>query len=454
MGVAQCSSWRFLTAGLLTAATLAGCANYAPAPLSEPANSVLAAPDLRARSVGPARPSNIDLAAPLTPRTLGLIAVVASPELKAARAQARVADAQLFNAGLLPDPSFNFAFDKLLSGPDTANGLSAQIVYDLMAFRDRGVVRAAARAARAQARDDVAWREWQTAGQARLLATRIAALEASAALQARVHDETSAALGRALAAAARGDARADDITARRLAEVDAADRTAQGERDLAAARHDLNRLLGLAPESRLKIVPDRVLDLSLDANALFLRARVGRLDLKALEAGYLSQEAVVRKAVWDAFPTLQLTVARARDTAANQTIGPAVSFTPPLWTRNAGGVALARATREQLRAEYAARLFATRAEIAGLVSGLSADRRRRDDLAAQVGPWSRMAAKAAAAAEAGDISHAAAEAVRQGAADRQLALMALDQSVAEQSVGLEIAVGGSLDDLADTGRAP
>ena len=51
------------------------------------------------------------------------------------------------------------------------------------------------------------------------------------------------------------------------------------------------------------------------------------------------------------FPNLSLTLAHARDTSDNKTLGPAIGFTLPLWNRNRGGIAVAKATREQLRAE-------------------------------------------------------------------------------------------------------
>ena len=105
--------------------------------------------------------------------------------------------------------------------------------------------------------------------------------------------------------------------------------------------------------------------------------------------GYDSQKAAVRKAMMDAFPSLQLTVGRARDTANNQTIDPAVNFTLPLFNRNRGGIAVAKATRAQLRAEYAARLFAARADIAELVGTLTPRRASARRSSAQAGPIDR-----------------------------------------------------------------
>jgi cobalt-zinc-cadmium efflux system outer membrane protein len=442
---------RAVLALALLAASLAGCAVYRSAPLDAETAPMLAQPDLNAAADAAARlqhprlaPMRIDLSQPLTPDALGLIAVVENPDLKAARAKAGVAKAQVFAAGLLPDPVLTLGGDHILSGPDHTDPRLASIALDLNALRERGVTLAVARGARDQARLDMAWQEWQTAGQARLLAARIGGLEAIAAINAESHARADNLLTKVLTAAARGDIKADEVEARRLAAADAADKARQAQRDLGAARLDLNRLLGLQPDTALRIAAVPPAAVGEGAEALFQRAESQRLDLQALRAGYASQEAGVRKAVMDQFPNLQLTITRQRDTTSNQLIGPSVNFSLPLWNRNQGGIAVARATREQLRAEYAARVFATRADIAALVDGLDIERRQRAEIAAQVGPLSAIVAATDAAARHGDIAQAAADAARQSLADKQLALTALDQAMAEQTTALELAVGAPL----------
>ena len=426
------------------------CATYTPRPLAPLQTATAAQPDLAALAAAAARldhprlrPITIDFSQPLTPEALGVIAVVSSPELKAARAKAGVADAQVFAAGLLPDPQVSLGFDKLLSGPDSYDGWSAQIGADLLAWRERRVALAGARAAREQVRLDVAWQEWQSAGQAQLLAARIAGLARVSSLAAQSSQAADAALARALAASARGDIRADEVEARRLAAADAAQKLRQAERDLAAARLDLNRLLGLPPATQLSIAAALPAPPPMDPQALFRTAQAERLDLLALQAGYASQEAAVRKAVMDQFPALQLNLTRAQDTADNQTIGPSVSFTLPVWNRNRGGIALAEATREQLRAEYSARVFAARAEIAQLVANIELARRQRDELAAQTTGLERFAAASEAAARRGDIARAAAETARQSVIDKQSAIAGLDQVITEQAAALQTTVGVS-----------
>lgn len=442
MGVALAAGW-----------VLTGCAVYRPAPLAADTQAVLGTPDPGGLVAAAAtfrhprlRPVAIDLAKPLTPDALGIIAVLSNPDLKAARAKAGVAEAQVFAAGLLPDPSVTLGFDHLLSGPDTLDPMIGQLALDLNALRARKVTLQGQGAARDQVRLDLAWQEWQTAGQARLLASRIGGLGQVLMISVQSRTAADLILRRILDAAARGDVKADEVEIRRIAAADAADKARQAERDLAAARLDLNKLLGLPPQAQLQILAPPPTFGDLDDAALFARARAERLDLSALERGYASQEAGVRKAILDQFPNLQLTISRARDATNNQTIGPSVNFTLPLWNRNRGGIRVAEATRAQLQTEYAARLFTTRADIAALVAGIKVGRRQRGEIAAQVGPLEQIVQASESAATHGDIAQATAQAARQSLNDKRLTLAALDQSLAEQGASLEIAVGAPLEE--------
>lgn len=435
------------------AALTVACATPPAVPLDPDVDAILRGPDQAALIRDAAsfkhpvlQPVVIDPSRPLTPEALGIIAVIANPDLKAARAKAKVSGAQVFDAGLLPDPTLTLGFDKLLSGPDALNGISALIAQDLVALRDRAAVRARSLAAARQVRLDLAWQEWQTAGQARLLAARIGALERIAALNDSSRVTSTTMLGRVLAAAARGDVKADEVETRRIAAVDAADKATVSHRDLDTARHALNALLGLAPEAPLGLAATPVDSADLDAEVLFRRARAQRLDLRALEAGYDSQNAAVRKAVLDRFNSLQLTLGRSNDTTGNHLLNSQLAFSLPVWNAGRGGVAIALATRDQLRAEYAARIFTARADIAELVSQLKLEARERDVAREQLAALRPLAAATDRAAARGDVALAAAITARQSVSDKELLLATLEQAMSEQHAALLIAVGGPLKD--------
>jgi len=59
-------------------------------------------------------PIKLTFAKPFTVQELAVIAVLVNPDLKALRAKEQVAKAQVFDAGLLPDPQLGLLFDKTL----------------------------------------------------------------------------------------------------------------------------------------------------------------------------------------------------------------------------------------------------------------------------------------------------------------------------------------------------
>ncbi|MGH8456429.1 MAG: TolC family protein [Stenotrophobium sp.] len=438
------------------ALALAGCVSYAPLPLSGgDVDAALRSPDRDALQRAAAQlqhprlaPITLDFGKPLTPDELAVIAVIASPDLKALRTQEGVAQAQVFAAGLLPDPQLSLGLDHPIT-PGYTNAYTAGLGLDLGALFVRGKTVDAAKAAAQRVRLDIAWQEWLTAGQARLLAVRIAGLQQSVQLTQDSRQIADTALVRALTAANGGDLKADEVELRRIAAADADDRALAAARDLAAARQDLNRLLGLKPTDTLNLAAVApVADAPLDAAALFDQARQDRLDLQAFAAGYQSQEIAVRRAVLGQYPRLTLTLNRARDTSGVNAFGPAISLDLPLWNRNRGAIRVAEADRARLLAEYEARLHNTRADIYALVDGIARAQAQQAQLAAQLPALRRIAANFAEAARRGDVTAPAAEAARASLLDKQLMLAQLEQSIAGQQVALSLSVGAPLKETA------
>jgi len=426
---------------------LAGCATYRPLPLDE-APPVLSPPVLAVLAQDATTidrpflaPERIDFAEPLDANAVAVLAVLGNPDLQAARVRAGVADAQIFAAGLLPDPSFSFGLDPLLSGPDTMMGIASSLGLDLNALRTRGVTRQKARADARKVRLDLAWSEWQTSGQARLQAARIVALENQVALDTASRDSTASLLDRTLRAAGRGDIAGDQVQGARVAAFDAAERLRTDEKDLGAARLELAKLIGFPPDRPIRLAAPPLPPPPPDPAALFAIAQQRRTDLQALRAGYASQEAAVHKAVLDQFPALGLTINATRDTAGNLTVGPAVSFTLPVWNRNRGGIAVERATRAALKAEYEARLFQTRAEIAAAAQGVAIARRQRGAVLATLPAARRFAAASRRAEGRGDISLATAATAEQALRDKELQLAQAERDIAEQTIALELLTG-------------
>lgn len=439
---------------LALALLLAGCASYAPQPLAR--DPALLAPPvasvLQARADAIRRPwlapVRIDLQAPLDDAAVASLAVVNGPDLVALRARAGIAEAQAFAAGLLPDPTFSLGADKVLRGPDTLLNLSAALGFDLNALRTRALTRAQANAQARSVRLDLAWAEWQAAGQARLQAARIRAYERQLPPLRESAEAASRLAEASLRAAARGDMAADAAQAQRLAALDAQTRLRTLEQDLLGARQALNRLLGLPPDTTLLLAATAMAETPpATLDALFAQARAQRSDLAALRAGYDAQEAALHKAILQQFPSLNLSLTGNRDSAGNLLLGPALDFTLPLWNRNRGNIAVETATRTSLRAEYDARLFQTRADLAAAREALLLALRQRAAAQADAPALQRQAAAARAAAGRGDLSQAAAEAGAQAWRDRALLLAQLDQTIAEHRIALELLTGAPTEDL-------
>ena len=428
--------------------SVSACAHYSQSPLASPADT-LAPPDLALLSAEGERIERpfltaqpVDLSRPLTLNAVAVITVLENPDLKAQRAKAGVSVAQAFSARLLPDPTVQVGFDKLVSGPDMLNGFAGQIGFDLAALRTARITREASAATRTQVRLDVAWSEWQAASNAQLQAVRIIALQRQIGLARATLASAQSWLARVQRAAGRGDVPGSDSDARRLALIDASDKARTIERDLTAARFELAKLMGLPPETPLSIADPGRPPTPPPAMALINQAIARRLDLAALRAGYVVGEATIHQAILQQFPNLSLTLASARDTAGNLTIGPQLGASLPLFNRNRGAIAVASATRAQLKAEYEARLFQTRADIAAAVAGLAVAARQRADLIVQLPSLERYAAATARAARRGDLSLSTAESAAQSLRDRRSALAVLDQQAAEQTILLEQLSGG------------
>lgn len=427
--------------------SLAACATYAPDPLGAPGTILrgqtekILSRDAETIDRPYLTPAHIDLSQPLDANAVALIAVIANPDLKALRARAQIASAQVFEARLLPDPTFSLGADTVLSGPDHLANLIAALGLDLNALRTQPVRASSAEARRRQVRLDVAWAEWQTAGNARIQAVRCLYLRRQLILARASRDAANGMLDRMLRASGRGDLSPDQVQSTRLAVLDAEDRYRTIEHGLSTAEHELVRLLGLPPGSGPILADTALPSPAPSTDALFAIAESDRTDLQALRAGYEVQEAAVRKAVMDQFPNLTFTINGNRDSAGNTLVGPALDFTLPVWNANRGGIAVERATRAALKAEFDARLIQTRSEIAAAVDSERIDWQQREALLSDLPGITDFAKASRQAANRGDLAEATAEAAEQASRDKQLLLEQTEQSIAEQSIVLEMLTG-------------
>ncbi|HZZ30750.1 MAG TPA: TolC family protein, partial [Phenylobacterium sp.] len=180
----------FLPMVLAATVGLSGCATYHARPL--PAGPDLADSSQRLKvdaaslRVAPLKTIRIDASDGLTPLEVAVLAVLNNPDLEAKRKALGVNQAQVFSAGLLPDPQITASSDTPISGPDhyAAYGLSAGL--DLAGLMARTYNRRAARDTAKAADLNLLWAEWSVAQEARQLAETALADEARAAVLRQV----------------------------------------------------------------------------------------------------------------------------------------------------------------------------------------------------------------------------------------------------------------------------
>ena len=343
-------------------AGLGGCAGYHSRPLPTAAVDHASIAALRidpARlRLEPLKSIVVDPRDGLDPLEVAVLAVLNNPDLEAKRAAAGVTAAQVFTAGLLPDPQIANSFDHPISGPDHHNAFTLTPTIDLAALMARSFVRRGARDLGRQADLNLLWAEWGVAQQARQLAETVLAdedrarvLQVIATAAAQRAEQTDRAL-------ARQDVTLQTAAADLAVKLDAQTQLGTALHDAAKARRDLGALLNLAPAVTLPLVrgPSAApyTAAALDAYLASLPAR--RPDLLALQAGYSAQDATLRKAILAQFPITQIGAAIARDPANTVTIGVSSILALPIFNGGRGELRLQTATREQLRAEYQARL--------------------------------------------------------------------------------------------------
>lgn len=443
-------------------ALLASCASYHPLPLpkapdlkASPADLTVPVAHLHLPGLSPHR---FNAADGLDPAELATLAVINNPRLKAQRARANVARVQLFDAKLLPDPQLGLSYDNTTTAESAAtgplvNGWSASLSQRLDELVSRGADIAAQRAALAQVNLQILWKEWQVAQQARQLFIRERGNERLLAIVVNVRRADMKRLRRARQALDKHDITLDAYGNDLATLLNARSRERQVRDQLNTVNHDLDSLLGLAPGARLKLagtIPSKPPSAAVYRHALrHLAAR--RPDLLALAAGYESQDAAVRKAILAQFPSLSIGINRARDNSDIYSTGFSISLSLPFLNGNRGRIAIARATRKQLRTAYQARLDQALGAADKLWSHVRLMRTELDRVDGSLSALHETAAAAERAFAAGNFSPASFFNLQSSLLADEAARETLAMNLGTSLVALETLLGYPF--LANTGPA-
>lgn len=351
-----------LVAGICVSAwvlMLGGCATYHSLPLSKQAK--LADRITGIRHILPKHEAGsgskvINVDDPLVPDQIGLLAVLNDPGLQSERGEYKLAQAALIQSALLPNPSVSLGYAGLLGGPGVAAAYSASVAQDitsLITYRSR-VAAATAQVSKVNA--DLLWKEWQVAQKARLLAIDIywdgRAIAASHAGLVAISRTMAKVRGAISDGAMDLPSLTPLVSSRSSIEQSLAALRLKQMKDWAA----MDALLGLKPDVRFLIATPHPAALPQDLRALINGMPARRPDLVALRLGYRSADEEVRAAILGQFPAFILGGTWGSDTSRVRTAGPTVTFDLPIFNRNQGGVAHARATRLLLHEQYQSRL--------------------------------------------------------------------------------------------------
>jgi len=394
------------------------------------------------------RPDGPPIAAdrPLTPAELGLLALRNSPDLRAARARRGVAQAQVIEAGLLPDPVLSGNYNVLLGGPGTANAIAATLTQNVTALITLSARRRAARQSALQVDADLVWQEWQTISRAQTLAIdlveqarMLGSLRQTLAVLTQRASITSHAVQQG------------NATLQSLAPDVAALTTLQTQYDAAVLAQEqqwqtLDALLGLQPGVRPLLAT--VLDISPiapeQAEAMLASLPQRRPDLIALQLGFSAQEATSRAAILGQFPALTVGPNYGSDTTRVRSAGPSVSVNLPLFNRNRDQIAIARATQEQLREEYAARLDAAAGGARALITNLALLERQLADARAGVAQARSLAARASDSLRSGLLDELSYVELLSAGLEKERQVIGLEQQVLDNRTALATLLGAGL----------
>jgi outer membrane protein TolC len=379
---------------------------------------------------------------------VSMLAVANNPNLKLARDEAGIAHAQAFAAGLLPDPQVNFSKDfPRQNATGVTSAFNASLGYDLGSLVTHAAGSSASQSESQKTDLNLLWQEWQVVAQARLLFSRTIAQERLLHWLTENRDLLSGQYAKAKAALDEGDITSDVAGSALSVWQDAIKQINDLERQQLQTRHDLNALLGLAPETELKLVADEVPgapDVKEVEQALAdLPKR--RPDLLALKAGYAAQDARYRQAILAQFPPFNLVVNRARDTAGLQTRGFALSLVLPLLNGNRGNIKIEEATRQRLHDEYQTRLDEAYAEVERLVADDNLIAAQLQTSEAGLHFVDQAANNAGQALTAGDLDENSYALFQASRIAKHIEVTNLQQALLENHIALLTLLGGNFD---------
>jgi outer membrane protein TolC len=380
---------------------------------------------------------------------IAMLAVANNPDLKLTRADLKIAKAQAFSAGLLPDPQLSLSSD-YPGAINTTRAFNYGLSMDVMAIVTRGANKASADATVVKTDLGLLWQEWQVIAQVKQLFLKARLQDETLPLLQRLQQLSRVRYERMAQAAHEGNLTSDATSAALLSYNDTRKQWTDAQRAAEQTHHDLNALLGLSPDVKLNLTATHdgnataLSEQTIDAALANLPRR--RPDLLALQAGYEAQEQKYRAAVMSQFPSFTVGFSRARDTSNIYTTGFQINLSLPIFNRNRGNLAIENATRARMREEYQVRLNQAFADVAHLRADSAI---LSDQLHAAVHslPDADLAARHAQQAyDQHNLALGAYTDAQAAALTRRIDIDTLAEAYAEQRVALQAVLGSAIPD--------
>lgn len=352
----------------------------------------------------------------------------------------------MLQAGLLPNPQVTGAILPLLAGVGTTVAWTAGFSQDIRSLITLSATRRAAQASADQVDAQILWQEWQTINQARLLAVDVIEAERLMTLLRESRDLLRGRYEKSRKAVLAGNetlaSSAPDLAALQAITTQLHDQ----ERQQLARRHQLNALLGLAPEvtlllsSKLDIPPWDPHAAKDELPTLPER----RPDLVALRLGYRAEDAKLRAAILSQFPNLTFGVTGGSDNSNVRNLGPQISLELPIFNRNQGNIAIETATREQLHDEYTARLTGAVGQVGAMVAEINLLSQQLRSVRHELVGTRQVAAQAEAAFSAGNIDERSYVDLVGARLIKEEEVVTIEQSLLEQRIAIATLVGAGM----------
>jgi outer membrane protein TolC len=355
---------------------ITGCASYKPINTqnsNSPQQLQLQAQQLKHLLL---KPIILDLKNGLSPDEAAILAVLENPQLRVERNKLSIANAQLLQAGLLPNPTISYNLANTTGGLDSGKvqGYGLSLNWDITALLSQANKINAAQKDKQSINLQLAWQEWQIAQAAKLACYQLQFYMQQQTLLNADLIKLEADNQKNSQAFAQNLITASDTIATRAMQSDLKTRWQTLDEQIQLQQEKLKRLLGLSAQETIsfEIIKPILTNSIPNYWQLINNLSQQRLDLLALQQGYQAQDEQVRVAILQQFPKINIGLTHSKNNSDYYTMGAGISLSLPVFDQNQGAIAIATANRQMLFDEYTNRDFQTKADIAQLLITIDA----------------------------------------------------------------------------------